>query len=186
LRASTDLFRKIVQNVRLHWQIHVHCTGHPAQLALSHIEHSIDASNLLSGNLDIPTAVRNVHPLYQACRIESSHNQSIPSVRRNLFHTGLQLGQSQKVHIAILLLIVPSLTGGKMKGVKRIVIRGCAVDWFLFLFLLAIRRAFKVSTSLEPRGIGSLDKYKQGAITLEDTGSRNRCPISSLQDVRSW
>jgi hypothetical protein len=64
-----------------------------------------------------------------------------------------------------LLLIVPSFAGGEMKGVKRVVMGGCAVDWLFFLFLLAIRRASTVSKSSRPGTIGYSNKDEQSEIT---------------------
>lgn len=58
--VGTDLFCKIVENAGLHWQFHIHCAGHPAQLTLPDVEDTIYASHLFSGNLKSNIYVRGI------------------------------------------------------------------------------------------------------------------------------
>jgi len=46
------LFRNVVEDVRFQRHLHVHGAGDPAELALPHVEHSLDLSGCLSGYLD--------------------------------------------------------------------------------------------------------------------------------------
>lgn len=49
---DTDFFCQVVQNIWLQGHVHVDGAGHPAQLALSHIEYSVHAPRIFARNLN--------------------------------------------------------------------------------------------------------------------------------------
>lgn len=61
-----------------------------------------------------------------------SYTEPLPSLCGNLFHGGLQLGKAQEVHVAILLLIMPTATHRQSKCMKGIVARGEAKGGLVF------------------------------------------------------
>lgn len=94
--VGAHIFGYILKNIGLQSHIHVDRPRNPAQLALPNVEHAINPLGLLASNL---------------C--------ALPRLGSHLFYRGFDLGESQKVHVAILLLVRPLLVQGE--GVKRLV-----------------------------------------------------------------
>lgn len=82
LQSRTNIFGDILENIRLETHLHIHSAGDPAKLALPDIQHPVDS---LGGF--------------------ASNHSTIPRGGGNLFDGGLDPCESEKVHVAILLLI---------------------------------------------------------------------------------
>jgi hypothetical protein len=78
----TYILGHVLQNIRLQWHLHVYGAGHPAQLSLPNIEHSFNSLCFLFTN---------------GC--------TCPSFCGYFINSWFYLGEAQKVHVAILLLV---------------------------------------------------------------------------------
>jgi hypothetical protein len=84
-RSATNMayiLGHILQNIRLQWHLHVYGASYPAQLSLPDIKHSFNSLCFLFANL---------------C--------TCPSLCGYFIDSWFYLGEAQKVHIAILLLV---------------------------------------------------------------------------------
>jgi hypothetical protein len=84
------ILRHVLQNIRLQWHLHVYGASYPAQLSLPDIKHSFNSLCLLFTN-------RRAFPGFCGYFIDS----------------WFYLGEAQKVHIAILLLVGALLSEDK-------------------------------------------------------------------------
>lgn len=53
--------REVVQDIRFQRHVHVDCTRNPAELSLSHIEHSLDATGMFACNLAVEQNQPTIH-----------------------------------------------------------------------------------------------------------------------------
>ena len=82
-RSRTQIFRDILQNVRLQRHVHIYRPRDPAQLALPHIQHALNSLHHLTRD-----------------------REAIPRLGGNGLHGWLQFREAQEVDICILLLVL--------------------------------------------------------------------------------
>lgn len=97
------VFGDVLQNVGLQRHVHVHGADDPAQLPLAHVQHAVNLLDALPAD-----------------------DELVPRLGGHGLDGGLDLGQAEEVHVAILLPVRAVLL--EAEGVEGLVGGGGAVD----------------------------------------------------------
>lgn len=100
---GTHIVGDVLQDVGLQRHVHVHGPHDPAQLPLPHVQHAVNLLHALAAD-----------------------DEPVPRLGGHGLDGGLDLGQPEEVHVAILLLVRAVLF--QPEGVERLVGGGRAVD----------------------------------------------------------